>query len=205
MGDREPAGFKDQPEVDAFLRIAHEHYGRRAPEPPGVVLELGSRAEEGRSPRYAWPKAEWVGVDWREGPGVDIVGLVDALHKEDKLPGADLVLSVCALEHDPRWPGTIRAAVTQVAPGGIVALCWSGPGWPAHDVGCAPAGATPDIGAGTWFRPLSVAEVLANLSIHAYREGRDVRWAAAWYEARASGGPGALACVVAQVGPPGVA
>jgi len=84
------------PDVDLFIRTAVSKTFR-----PKSILELGSFAMHDHNPRPLFPGAQYVGIDARPGPGVDLVGLAHDV--EELLPGQsfDMVLSLQALEHDP--------------------------------------------------------------------------------------------------------
>ena len=100
--------------------------------------------------------SRYVGIDWRAGPGVDLVALNEeapALLGDKRF---DLALSISALEHDPRWRETLAAMVAVLRPGGVAAVTVPSGGWPPHEVECAPLG-------GAHYRNLSVEEVLDGL------------------------------------------
>jgi GT2 family glycosyltransferase/SAM-dependent methyltransferase len=89
----------------------------------------------------------WVGVDWRPGPGVDVVCLAHEFtptedggrRTEDGGAFFDLAVSTEMLEHDPFWRASLRRMIEVVRPGGCVVVTCAGPERPAHEVGCAPA------------------------------------------------------------------
>lgn len=197
-------GWATELEIREFLEVV---WSRMLVVDGGArILEIGSRrSREDHDPRSLVPDATWIGVDWREGPGVDLVGVVDVLGKEGKLPSdIDLVLSVSSLEHDPRWPGTIRAALGTLRNGGLIAIACAGPGSPAREIECSPPVPESGIQPGTSFAPLSVAAIAANVCAIANRDGRDVLDMVGWYERRPSSGGGfeglPLTCVVARIG-----
>lgn len=163
------------------------------------VLELGSRASRDDHDARSLIRVDggtWTGVDWREGPGVDLVGVVDLLAKDGKLPtDNDLVLSISTLEHDPRWPATIRAAVASVRNGGAIALCCAGPGSPATELECSPPGADASTPAGTHYAGISLAALVANVCAVANRDGRDVLSVEGWYARDAR-----LSAIIARIG-----
>lgn len=101
------------------------------------VLECGSFDVNG-TPRPIFADAgEYIGLDWRPGPGVDAVGLVHDWR--DKPDGHfDIVLSTEMLEHDPHWQASVRRMVELLRPGGSLLLTCAGPQRPAHEVDCAP-------------------------------------------------------------------
>lgn len=72
----------------------------------------------------------YVGVDMREGPGVDIVGTADALPFDDA--SFDVVVSTEMLEHDPA-PWLSLAEMRRVLrPGGHLLLTTRGNGFGEH-------------------------------------------------------------------------
>jgi SAM-dependent methyltransferase len=190
------SGWASEQDVRAFLERVWSSC--ELADPPGRVLELGSRrSREDHDPTGIFPNAEWIGVDWREGPGVNLVGVVDILGKEGKLPtDVDVVLSVSSLEHDPRWPGTIRAALGTLKNGGVIALTCAGPGSPARELECSPPVPEAGVQPGTSFAPVSVAALVANVCAIANRDGRDVIDVWGWYER----GPSPRSCVIARIG-----
>lgn len=157
--------WHDEPEVVRFLEAAHWVI----PE-PGLVVELGSYRMHDHDPRPLWPGAAWVGVDAREGPGVEAVGLAHEVLGRmmgpmpttgwpwlSLPPGSrPLVLSVSALEHDPHWAATLEAARRYaVLRGGVVAVTCAGQDWEPHELDCAPGGA--------WYGNRTSAEIAAAL------------------------------------------
>lgn len=101
------------------------------------VLEYGS-ADVNGTPREFFPEAkEYVGVDWRPGPGVDAVSL---MHKYNEKPQGyfDFAISTETLEHDPYWQAGVIKVVRLLAQGGSLLITCAGPGRHAHDVGTSP-------------------------------------------------------------------
>lgn len=75
---------------------------------PGPVLEIGSYQVEGQEEvadlRPLFPGRTYIGLDARPGPGVDLIGDVEALPQADASVGT--VLAVGTFEHVPRfWRG----------------------------------------------------------------------------------------------------
>ena len=86
---------------------------------PGCrVVEFGSRDING-TPRnlFSQPK-EYVGIDFHEGDGVDVVGVCHEWVPPEK--NYDVVVSTEMLEHDPYWEETLRHAVDLLRPGGVL-------------------------------------------------------------------------------------
>lgn len=81
------------------------------------VLEIGSLDVNG-SVRENFPDAQYIGIDFREGPGVDIV--MDACDLPSKFPAEhfDIVLCLETLEHCERWQDVLTAAWTVLKTGG---------------------------------------------------------------------------------------
>ncbi len=122
------------PDVEQFIREAVRQSGTQPA--GGKVVEFGSYAMHGHDPRPLFPRAaEYIGVDARPGPGVDLVGMA---HEVDVGKDARVVLSLQALEHDPEWWKTIVTCTHCVAPGGLVIITCAGPLWPKHEVETAP-------------------------------------------------------------------
>jgi len=92
-----------------------------------TVLEAGSYDVNG-TPRHFFPDAEYIGVDWREGPGVDIVCF---FHQYQGSP-VDFVISTEMLEHDPYWDTSFMKMASLVKPGGSLLLTCAGPGREPH-------------------------------------------------------------------------
>lgn len=124
------------------------------------VIEVASMVMHG-SPREALQHhaRSYVGIDWRPGPGVDVVGLAhEALRGRD----ADLVVWCQAVEHDPWWRETLRASVEALsARGGWLVATWAGPGYPEHELDTAPP--DPENPSRAYYAPRSVEEVEAVL------------------------------------------
>jgi SAM-dependent methyltransferase len=93
-----------------------------------ATLEVGSLDVNGSVRRHF--AGDYVGVDMRDGPGVDIVGTADALPFPD---GAfDVVVSTEMLEHDPS-PWLSLAEMRRVLrPGGHLLLTTRGNGFGEH-------------------------------------------------------------------------
>lgn len=129
------------------------------------VLECGSYDVNG-TPRHLFDAHDYVGVDWREGPGVDVVSLV---HEYDGRPHVlyDTVISTEMLEHDPHWRASLRRMVELVAPAGYLILTAAAVGRPEHEVDCSPEAG--------YYRPLLLGELLAEIEkagVFRFVEGR---------------------------------
>jgi SAM-dependent methyltransferase len=101
------------------------------------VLELGSLDMNGSPREFFWAPQDYVGVDWREGKGVDEVSMAHEYRgRHDEY--FDCVVSTEMLEHDPKWRETLQRAVELLRPGGHIVLTMAGTGRPPHEVGVAP-------------------------------------------------------------------
>lgn len=130
------------------------------------VVEFGSFNMNG-SPREIFTGAgSWTGVDWRAGPGVDLISLA---HEAEVGP-AEIVISCQALEHDPFWEATVRKGCSLLQRGGWLFLTWAGPGYDPHELATAPAWE----GEGAYYRNLSTEEV-AEIVRASLPEGAEVR------------------------------
>lgn len=139
-------------EIIAFLRTARCEAGLSSLSGLRVV-ELGAYVING-SPREVFTgAASYVGVDWRPGPGVDVV----ALAHEAPVEEADVVVCCQMLEHDPHWRLTVEKACSLLRRGGWLFLTWAGPGYTPHELETAP----PWEGAGAYYGNLSTEEVAA--------------------------------------------
>src|SRR5688572_8333356 len=93
--------------MNSFLRGVVQAVAESFPLPE-PILEIGSYQVEGQESlcelRSFFPGCEYLGVDIRPGPGVDLVGNVEALDLPDASVGT--VLAMSTLEHVQRfWVG----------------------------------------------------------------------------------------------------
>lgn len=100
------------------------------------VFEAGSLDING-TPRPYFKGAKYIGLDWRKGPGVDIVSLMHE-YKGHKDGSFDLVISTEMLEHDPYWAESIQNMCRLIRKGGSLLVTCAGPGRHAHDVATSP-------------------------------------------------------------------
>ena len=101
------------------------------------VLEVGSYDVNGSVRQFFPNSTEYVGVDWRPGPGVDHVAFAHKL----KLPGRfDTVISASMLEHDPFWILSLPRMARHMAEDGIMLLSWGAALNPPHELHTAPDG-----------------------------------------------------------------
>ena len=129
--------WHDEPDVRRFLEEVAESV-----EVPGPVLEIGSYAMHDHNPRPLLPDREYVGVDQRSGPGVDLTmdsrAVLEIQEHQDRFNTFALAWSISALEHDPFWPETVMAMMNAVRPGGVVAITVPMDPWAPHEVETSP-------------------------------------------------------------------
>ena len=99
------------------------------------VLECGSYDING-SPRKLFLDCAYTGVDWREGPGVDVVSLVHEFW-DDK--GFTVVISTEMLEHDPHWQMSLARMIDLLKSGGSLILTCAHPKRAPHELATAPS------------------------------------------------------------------
>lgn len=99
------------------------------------VIELGSYDVNGSvRPLVAVLKpVEYVGVDLRAGPGVDIVGDLCSGFLRDRYGQFELVISTETLEHVQSWPLFVHEMKRLAKPGGQLLLTCRSPGFALHD------------------------------------------------------------------------
>ena len=137
------------------------------------VVEIGSYDLNGSAREVLQPgTAEYVGVDWRAGPGVDVVSLG---HDYQPEPGQrfDVAVNCQALEHDPHWRDTLASLVRLVADapsgtGRVIVTC-AGPGYVVHELDTAPP--RPGHEHEPWYENRSVDDVSNGLSEAAHAIG----------------------------------
>ena len=100
----------------------------------GKVLEVGSYDVNGSvrplfKNRHRFP--EYTGIDMREGPGVDIVGLASNLPFEPET--FDCVVTTEMLEHDSRVWVSVQEFFRVLKPGGHVIITTRNIGFPFHE------------------------------------------------------------------------
>lgn len=97
------------------------------------VVEFGSYNINGTI-RPLFVDCAYLGIDWREGPGVDQVGLFHKI-REQKLYPVDAVVSASTLEHDPFWSLSLSKAASLLGEQGALFMTW---GCAANARHCAP-------------------------------------------------------------------
>jgi len=102
------------------------------------ILEFGSYDINGTiSDHFKNKCTRYVGVDWRPGPCVDVVGLA---HKVNFSYKVKAVLSASMLEHDPYWKESLDNMIEHLKPGGIMVLSWGSARNSLHCFADAPDG-----------------------------------------------------------------
>src|SRR5258708_17358138 len=94
------------------------------------ILEIGSYDVNGSVRSLFAAAGEYVGVDLREGPGVDLVGFGYEIDGPDGR--YDVTLSSYGFEHDPRWRETFANMGRMTRPGGPGAVSCASGGRPEH-------------------------------------------------------------------------
>lgn len=102
------------------------------------VLEFGSLDINGTPRPFFYGVAEeYVGVDCREGNGVNFVSLAHTYR--DRPDGYfDFVISTEMLEHDPYWIVSLQRMCELLKPGGVLLVTCAGPQRHAHDLTASP-------------------------------------------------------------------
>lgn len=132
-----------------------EHFKRRR------VLEIGSYIING-SPRAFFDGCDYVGCDWRPGPGVDVVGFAHELSFSDA--SFDVVVSTECLEHDVHWSLTLDTMNRVLKPGGLLMLTTAAFDRKPHELDCA---------VDSYYRNVQPDELLPRLSgVALYEENR---------------------------------
>jgi SAM-dependent methyltransferase len=112
------------PAVQAFVASAvRDGYS-------GPVLDIGSFDVNGTA-RQHFPHTEYIGLDMRPGPGVDIVGSSHAIPFDNGVFGAVVCLEM--LEHDSDPFQTVAEINRVTQPGALILLSARGIGFKKHD------------------------------------------------------------------------
>lgn len=118
---------------------------------PSEVIEFGSLDING-SIRDYFTCLEYVGVDWRDGQGVDLACLA---HEVPFMPDSfDAVVSASMLEHDPYWEKSLSKMVDILRPTGLFVISWGGAYNPSHHEQASPDGKFHSLKAGLVIRYL---------------------------------------------------
>lgn len=134
---------------------------RRHFQDPSSVIEFGSYNING-SIREIIECQDYTGLDWRAGPGVDVVSLA---HEYNPGRTFDTVTSASMLEHDPHWQASIVNMTSLMKDDGILVMTWGAALNKEHCLEEAPDGAFHALPAG---RVLTLLDELG-LYIHEFR------------------------------------
>jgi SAM-dependent methyltransferase len=102
-----------------FWKKCSEKYSRYF-NSPSKVLEMGSYNVNG-TVRDHFSVDEYIGIDWRDGPCVDVVSLAHEVRFPYRF---DTVISASMLEHDPYWWESLDNMVKHLQHDGIIILTW---------------------------------------------------------------------------------
>lgn len=94
----------------------------------GSTLEVGSLDVNGSARRFF--TGPYVGVDMREGPGVDVVASAAAMPFPDR--SFDTIVCTEMLEHDPAWWWSLQEMARVLRRGGHLILTTRGNGFGQH-------------------------------------------------------------------------
>jgi SAM-dependent methyltransferase len=132
-----------------------EHFQRKR------VLEVGSYMVNG-SPRAYFEGCDYLGCDWRSGPGVDVVGFAHELDFAEA--SFDVVLSTECLEHDIHWRDTLVTMMRVLKPGGLLIVTAAAFDRRPPELDCAVDG---------YYRNLQPEDLMQNLDgVVLYEENR---------------------------------
>ncbi len=126
------------------------------------VIEFGSADINGTVKDYFEDCEKYIGVDWRQDKGVDLVSFAHELNLEEEF---DVVISASMLEHDPHWEKSITNMLHHLKDDGILFLSWGAALNPIHECYTAPDGG---------FHPLLAGKVLnllkkENMYVHEFK------------------------------------
>ena len=116
--------------LDFFERIKETFAGLFT----GVkVLEAGSLDVNGSPRKYFSEDCEYIGVDAKNGRGVDWWGI---FHEYSEKPAGyfDVCLTTEMLEHDPYWRISLLHMVEMIREGGSLIISCAGPGRGPHGI-----------------------------------------------------------------------
>ena len=103
---------------------------------PSKVIEFGSFNING-TVRVLFNCTEYIGLDWIEGPSVDLVSLAHEVNFNYKF---DTIISSSMLEHDPYWEKSLDKMISLMKDDGILLLSWGGALSSEHCLNFAPDG-----------------------------------------------------------------
>ena len=130
------------------------------------VLECGSLDING-TPRVLFDNGEYIGIDWRPGPGVDEVCLIHQafLGQQERF---ETVISTETLEHDPYWRDSVTRMIELLTLGGALILSSAAPGRLGHQIEASPVDG--------YYCNLDLVDLLA----HIFRQARFRYVSAVW-------------------------
>jgi len=96
------------------------------------VIEFGSYDING-TPREFFRNCMYAGIDWRAGPGVDIVSLANEFKTDDKF---NVVISTEMLEHDKYAEESVKNMVRLLDSNGLLIITCAGPLRKEHEQEC---------------------------------------------------------------------
>lgn len=124
---------------------------RRTGASMGRVLEIGSADVNGSVRSEFHDASEYVGIDWRPGPGVDWVGLAHEYNPVGDDRKFDVVVSTETFEHDPYWVRSMLAGWRALRPGGVWIFTIASSVRAPHDVAVTPGR--------SWYRGIDPEDV----------------------------------------------
>lgn len=104
------------------------------------VLEVGSYIINGSTRGLFGDVESYVGVDWRAGPGVDVVSLAHEMGLKFPKASFDVIVSASMLEHDPYWKLSLGCMDWLLKPDGLLLLTWGAAENGEHEAKTAPDG-----------------------------------------------------------------
>ena len=93
------------------------------------VLDIGSYDVNGNN--RGWFTGEYTGLDFRDGPNVDVVSNSWSMPFDDQ--SFEVIVSTEMLEHDEFPAATFKEIKRLLKPKGVVILTARGPGYPEHE------------------------------------------------------------------------
>jgi len=127
------------------------------------IIEFGSFNVNGTIRDYFKNCKRYIGVDWRNGPCVDVVGLAHEVRFDLK---AKAILSASMLEHDPYWQKSLDNMINHLKPDGILVLTWGVAKNGEHCLKEAPDGKFHCLKAGKVINFLSERKLKINTTIY---------------------------------------
>lgn len=99
------------------------------------VLEVGSLNINGSVRDHFQNIKTYIGVDWRQGPCVDLISLAHEMEFGEKF---NTIISCSMLEHDPYWEQSITRMVELLRDDGALFLSWGAALCAPHEIHTAP-------------------------------------------------------------------